>query len=230
MHLMAYDAARDRTVLTAGKTSSAFLIDTWEWDGTTWTPQQPAQIFAPIWSAAAYDAARAHVVMFGGAVGCCLVSGQIGCCSSASDTAIYHTFDPAGYTPFGAGCSAGGTIPSIGAAPFSRPWIGDTFTLELAGLVPGAPVAMAFGTSSSIWGALVLPFPLSMIGSPPGCFALVSGEIFVPVANTGGTAELAVPIPPDPGLVGGVFYNQGWTVDTGRVVVSDAATARVGER
>lgn len=49
-------------------TSDSYLADTWEWDGATWTrimggivPPQRAN------HALAYDAARARVLLFGGA-------------------------------------------------------------------------------------------------------------------------------------------------------------------
>ena len=52
LHVMAYDSARRRTVLTSGWTdrdSGRLLYDTWEWDGTAWgerTPVHPAPAFS----------------------------------------------------------------------------------------------------------------------------------------------------------------------------------------
>lgn len=42
-HAMAYDPIRERTVLHGGRESGGLLglDDTWEWDGTTWTPVTP---------------------------------------------------------------------------------------------------------------------------------------------------------------------------------------------
>jgi len=58
---MAYDAARERTVLFSG-------TETWEWDGTIWMQQTPL-VSPPARSnhAMVYDAARERVVLFGGA-------------------------------------------------------------------------------------------------------------------------------------------------------------------
>ncbi|MGA3149423.1 MAG: kelch repeat-containing protein, partial [Acidimicrobiales bacterium] len=39
---MAYDPATGNMVLFGGEGRSAFLNDTWTWDGSTWTAQSPA--------------------------------------------------------------------------------------------------------------------------------------------------------------------------------------------
>lgn len=73
-HSMAYDANRGTAVIMGGKTSaidgSLPLGDTWEWDGTSWTP---IATFAPpprrAGRVAAYHAASARTVVFGGGVG-----------------------------------------------------------------------------------------------------------------------------------------------------------------
>ena len=68
---MAYDSARGRIVLFGGSNFSTgnntLLGDTWEWDGTQWTPQAvgiapPARAMHGL----AYDAARGCTVLFGG--------------------------------------------------------------------------------------------------------------------------------------------------------------------
>jgi hypothetical protein len=66
-HALAYDAARDRTVLFAGENSGQLFADTWEYDGVAWTAvatasSPPARHF----HALAYDAARGRTVLFGG--------------------------------------------------------------------------------------------------------------------------------------------------------------------
>lgn len=64
---MAYDQARQRTVLFGGSSRVAYLDDTWTWDGATWTLMSPATS-PPRRSAMgmAYDGARRQVVVFGG--------------------------------------------------------------------------------------------------------------------------------------------------------------------
>ena len=68
---MAFDSARAVTVLFGGHNGPPMgprLADTWEWDGTTWTPRTPpTSPPARLGFAMAYDAARAVTVVFGGA-------------------------------------------------------------------------------------------------------------------------------------------------------------------
>jgi hypothetical protein len=68
---MAYDAATGTVVMFGGAEGppgrSIPLNDTWTWDGTTWTQQNPEDAPAGRWAAAmAYDAATGTAVLFGG--------------------------------------------------------------------------------------------------------------------------------------------------------------------
>jgi hypothetical protein len=74
-HAMAYDEARQRTVLFGGDAAEAAACDgfsprcsdTWEWDGATWTPIRP--VVGPVGRvkpAMAYDPSRGRVVLYGG--------------------------------------------------------------------------------------------------------------------------------------------------------------------
>ncbi|MBK9129797.1 MAG: hypothetical protein IPM13_18740 [Phycisphaerales bacterium] len=67
-HSMVWDSGRGLAVLFGGLGSgSAFLNDTWEWDGRTWLNRTPANSpTARAGQAMAYDARRGVVVMFGG--------------------------------------------------------------------------------------------------------------------------------------------------------------------
>ncbi|MEM7204519.1 MAG: hypothetical protein AAF628_29955 [Planctomycetota bacterium] len=63
---MAYDQARDRTMLFGGRRGTAPLADTWEWNGRAWrlaATSGPSPRFAV---ALTYDAARENTVLFGG--------------------------------------------------------------------------------------------------------------------------------------------------------------------
>jgi hypothetical protein len=66
---MAYDSGRGRTVLYGGRSSTAFLNDTWEWDGANWTQMADAGPPARSGAAAAYDAERNQTVIFSGSNG-----------------------------------------------------------------------------------------------------------------------------------------------------------------
>jgi hypothetical protein len=63
---LAYDSARDRVVLFGGRARTAYMNDTWEWDGTNWMQMNPANKPAARYTAMTYDAARKRVVLYGG--------------------------------------------------------------------------------------------------------------------------------------------------------------------
>lgn len=65
-HVMAYDSARGVTVLFGGYAGFS-LSDTWEWDGTSWTPQSVSgPRFLHYRPAMAYDSVRGVMVLVGG--------------------------------------------------------------------------------------------------------------------------------------------------------------------
>jgi hypothetical protein len=64
---MAYDSARQRTVMFGGNDGAVVVGGTWEWNGTTWL--QPAVAFSPSARQAtgmAYHAGQGKMVLFGG--------------------------------------------------------------------------------------------------------------------------------------------------------------------
>lgn len=68
-HAMAYDVVRGRVVMFGGRTNAGtiFTQDTWEWDGTSWTPFLPAHMPNNRMShAMAFDPNLGKVVLFGG--------------------------------------------------------------------------------------------------------------------------------------------------------------------
>ena len=66
-HAIAYDEARERTVLFGGRAGGGSLQgDSWEWDGTDWTEVADTGPDARSGHALAFDAARERVVLFGG--------------------------------------------------------------------------------------------------------------------------------------------------------------------
>lgn len=64
-HKMAYDAARNVTVLFGGSPDGPVSGETWEWDGVTWSrgPTGPSPRIDAVMT---YDSARQVVVLFGG--------------------------------------------------------------------------------------------------------------------------------------------------------------------
>ncbi len=72
-HAMAYDAARGETVIFGGLLSPALPLnlsaETWIWNGTNWVQMLTLTTPAPrYFHAMSYDADRARVVLFGGAI------------------------------------------------------------------------------------------------------------------------------------------------------------------
>ena len=69
LHAMAYDSARQRTVLFGGNKAltTTSLGDTWAWDGKVWTLMKPTNPPRRRWShGMAYDSNRRRTVLFGG--------------------------------------------------------------------------------------------------------------------------------------------------------------------
>jgi hypothetical protein len=221
---LAYDAARDRTVLAFSEPSAVFSDEVWEWNGADWSRRIATNAVTPrVWTAMAYDEARRQIVVFGGAP-----NGA----PPSSETSLCFPVDAADYAPFGTGCAGSAGVPRLDLAPFWLPWIGGVFALQLEGLAPGAPAAVAFGLSNAAWGALPLPYPLALLGRPD-CLLLVSAEVCVPVTNVAGTALYALQVHADPLLIGASFHNQGLVFDAaapGQIAVSNAATGTIGAR
>ena len=69
--VMAYDTARDRTVMFGGQSNSGggALNETWEWDGANWNLMSPPDSPpATVGAAMTYDSTGQQMVMFGGYV------------------------------------------------------------------------------------------------------------------------------------------------------------------
>jgi len=66
---MAYDSARQRTVLFGGQAVSGPTNDTWAWDGTPWTQMEDIGPAPRSAHALAYDSVRQRIVLFGGIAG-----------------------------------------------------------------------------------------------------------------------------------------------------------------
>lgn len=67
LHAMAYDSARNVTVLFGGSASGNPNAETWEWNGTNWAVRVPAVPPSPRYVfPMAYDSARRVTVLFGG--------------------------------------------------------------------------------------------------------------------------------------------------------------------
>lgn len=66
-HVMAYDAARRRTVLFGGRIGSKDTSETWEYDGVTWLQiHPPLQPTGRSFTTMAYDPQRQRIILGGG--------------------------------------------------------------------------------------------------------------------------------------------------------------------
>jgi hypothetical protein len=92
---MVFDAATSNIVLFGGEggNGTTALADTWTWDGTRWSHLGPAHSpSCRILPQSAYDAARAKMVLFGGA-------SSATCASGWSDIGDTWTWDGTDWTP-----------------------------------------------------------------------------------------------------------------------------------
>ncbi len=202
-HDIVFDTARHRVVLFGGFTS-AWVNDTWEWDGIGWQQRTPAG--APSgrgFYGFAYDSTRGRSVIYGGDLG----AGPIG------GTLAYEPTTPARTIAFGTGCPSRVTTPSLRASRRGLAWLGTTITLEtfhLAAASPGA--ALAIGTSATSWRGIPLPFDLSGLGMT-GCTLWVSAELLLPAPVQAGVAEWPLTVPSNPSLLGVSVFGQGFAVE-----------------
>jgi hypothetical protein len=68
-HAMAYDAAREVSVLFGGASTTSASAETWEWDGTAWNQRIVNGPSRRLGHKMVYDAARGVTVLFGGNAG-----------------------------------------------------------------------------------------------------------------------------------------------------------------
>jgi hypothetical protein len=213
LHSMAYDRARERTVLWSGSEGGNSYVETWEWDGATWRRRTPS-MSPPPEGVIAYRPDARRVVLY-----------------RFPDTWEYFPVNPADHAPFGSGCAGSAGVPRLDAE--SLPWIGSALTLRLSNLPPQMPAALNLGFSNSAWGALSLPFPLTGIGMP-GCWLLVSPDVLCSIPGTSGTTTFRIQIPFDPSLVWVSFHNQAIVLDPGAnplgLTTSNGGTSRIGAR
>jgi hypothetical protein len=203
-HAMAFHAGLGAVVLHGGWSSGkGQFADVWEWNGTIWSAQAfgPARYDHDL----AYDLQRGRMVLFGGLDQA--AAGFFG------DVWEFHGPYPASYATFGSGCAGSAGTPSLAAAFGSLPFLGGSFTLRLGALPPAGNAAVVLlGRSRTLWGPTPLPLRLAAAGAP-GCDLLVSPDFLLPVVNTGGTAQLVLPLCDCASLLGAVFYNQAFVVD-----------------
>ena len=135
----------------------------------------------------------------------------------------------ASYTTFGAGCPGALDIPTLAAAPGSKPILGTVLQVDLGNLPFGVGL-MITGLSNTLFGgAIPLPFPLAGLGFP-GCDLLVDTLVIDTVVGPGTSGTWSFPIPYNPAFAGFTLYNQGASLESGPALLafSNGGTAVLG--
>jgi hypothetical protein len=209
---MVYDLVRGVCVLTGGAddATSVPLVDTWEFDGTSWQ-QQNTTITASGVFGLAFDVAHQNIVRFGGYTNPPY--------SLINETWLYG----AATRSFGNGCAGSAGTPVLQA--LTPPNLGLTYHLQLSNLVPATPIAAVAVGFTELPGV-----PLATIGMP-GCSAFVTPDVLVTVP-AGGTAGWMASVPSLPALLGLSLFTQGLSLDPGAntagVTVSNAVEGLIG--
>lgn len=140
----------------------------------------------------------------------------------------------AAYLSIGTGCAApGGTQPTLGPATANDlPRLGTTSLLRVGNLPSTTPlVVFALGTGNvytDLGGTPVrLPVALGVLGWT-GCNLLIDPQHMVPQLATGASADLAIPVPALPTLVGSVFFAQALVLDGFGVALTPSIAAAIG--
>lgn len=202
-HAMTTDPARGRVVLHGGTDGAVFArTDTWEWDGVAWVQRHPTAVPPAVLDPVlAFDPVRRRCLRFGGFDGT----------AARAETWSYGPAVSADAVPYGSGCAGSAGVPRL-AAHGGLPWLGDVVVVEVRGLPPTAPAVVHVGYSDTVWGAVPLPIRLDPLGMP-GCSIFASIDAISPLANQGGTARFALPVPVDANLIGGRLFVQAIAID-----------------
>lgn len=216
-HNMVYDRHRARIIMNGGMTT-----DTWEYDGKDW--KQIVTTSFPLSSsetATSFDWIRRRLVHFGGSN-----RGKLD-----TETWEYQGSDLASYAGWGQGCTG-----SSGSALLSSngvPQLGKPIQIQFTNM-PASTGALVlfFGASHEAWASIPLPLALKGLGMG-GCALEITPDLVIPMAASGTTGSLTIPIPNVATLLGSQFYNQGMIPDApankAGWILSNAARGVIGK-
>ena len=194
-----YDSSRRRCVLFTEADQQI-----WEWDGSNWLLRTPA-IRPPVreYHAWDYDEQNLRMISFGG-------EGITLSRDPSNETWFYHPVRPATAIEVGAACPGSGGLPRLRPVGSARPWLADSFPLQVTGAPAGSISLLFIGASNSLWFGLPLPM---LLPDFPGCSLRVSLDLG-PLPFLSGPG-LSLQLPNDPSLAGGHLYFQAFTLDAG---------------
>lgn len=198
----AFDSVRQRIVMYGGFDGTNFTTETWEYVGGTWTLVGAGGSTDCTEMYAGYDSQRRRFTTFGG----------VGTAFS-SQTWEFTGANTGALGSFGAGCatSVGIAVPTTMAVPR----INTTYTIDWVNLPLTAPaVIVAHGVSNVTFGAIPLPFELSILDLA-GCNLLVSADLVGVEPALGGMASTTLVIPNTTAFINTSIYSQ--------ILIPDAA-------
>jgi hypothetical protein len=209
-----FDAARGVLVNLTGDFG---WIQAWEWNGTgLWTAVGPTgAISAAATDDFVYDSRRRRILVLG-------LNG---------DLWAYEPTNPAQIALHGTGCPSTFGISGLDVTfPWTLPWLGRTFSVDLAPL-PQQVAILTLGVDDRSLGTAPLPLDLTFLGMP-GCAARVAPLAWELLMSTGNAATFSMPIPNDNLLMGRSLLQQAVVWSPGSnpagLVVSDSMRATVG--
>ncbi len=152
------------------------------------------------------------LIVFDAATGATIHTLPLGNLWNIYTTAWQDASPTATFATFGSGCTGTNGVPTLAAAPGSRPALGGTFTVE-AGNLPFGIALLMIGLSNVQTGTgIPLPIDLGFLGMP-GCPLLVDPEINAPMIGTGTSASWNWPLPAQASLFGIHVYLQAFSLD-----------------
>jgi hypothetical protein len=125
----------------------------------------------------------------------------------------YRGYVPGSFSSFGTACAGTNGTPSLGAT--GTPELGQRIVYRISSAPVGAIVVLHFGSSTTSWNGIPLPFDLGVLNAP-GCFlrtnAIASASL---TAGILGSTSLGVDIPIDPLIIGASVVSQALILDRG---------------
>ncbi|MFN0133540.1 MAG: immunoglobulin domain-containing protein [Phycisphaerales bacterium] len=197
-HASAFDAATATTVVYGGSITTSgqttVLSDTWTWDGMTWTKRATVGPSARRDSAMVYDAARARLILFGGASD---PVGETWLGNSSGNAPMLVILQGPAAQVASPGQTAMFTVAASGFGTLTYRWRHNGIDLVNGGPVAGAqsptltisPVACADSgyynaiVSDACGGLQTPPATLNVLTCPTNCYANCDGSTIFPALN-----------------------------------------------
>lgn len=134
------------------------------------------------------------------------------------------------FAPYGAGCAGTLGVPTLAAAPGSRPVLGGSFQLDIGNL-PLSVGLVGMGFSDAVSGAFTLPLDLGLFGLT-GCNLHADPAVTLFLVGASNVASTTLGVPADPSFLGLSIFTQAFSLDPAAngpgLTVSNAGRVRIG--